>query len=99
MGFSSIILVGCEYDYLLKCHGNGNYRPQHFYEGEPSIGFEPFDFDLALKLHLGLREQSHWTLRLAQSQGVKIVNANPTSYLDIFHRVPLSDMLDDRGIE
>jgi hypothetical protein len=101
MGFSEIYLVGCDYDSLWKWDGSGTYlRPnvyQHFYDGEPSTGFEPMDLDGELREKLALRQQFRWTNQIALQQNTRIFNANPKSYLDVLPKIPLESVLKTSG--
>jgi len=93
MGFSEICLLGCDHDKLWKWDGSGNLRLDHFYAGAPSIGYERPDIDQALRAQLKVREQYRWSNELARSRGTRIFNASPASYIDIFPKVRLEDVV------
>jgi len=97
MGFSEVYLLGCDYDVLWKWDGSSRYLRKdlykHFYQGAPTVGYEPMDLDGELRGHLRLREQYRWTDDIAARQNTRLVNANPQSYLDILPRVPLESVL------
>jgi hypothetical protein len=93
MGFAEIYLLGCDHNFIWQWDGSKENKMEHFYEGEPSIGYLPFDVDRALQGHLKVRQQYRWTHQLALAQNTKIYNASPSSYIDIFPRVRLEDVI------
>jgi hypothetical protein len=96
MGFSEIYLLGCDHDNLWKWDGQSNENQlDHFYEGTPSIGYQhqSFDVDRTLKVHLKVREQYKWVNELAKKRNAQIFNASAVSYINIFPRVNLDDII------
>lgn len=96
MGFSNIYLLGCDHNNLWTWDGkSAQNQLQHFYDGVPSIGYQhqAFDIDHTLRAHLRVREQYKWVNQLAQRKNAKILNATPGSYIDIFPRVNLEDVV------
>jgi len=94
MGFSEIYLVGCDHDNLWRWDGSPHHTPEHFYDGSPTAGYMPFDVDQSLRAHLTLREQYRWANQLALHHNIRIINANPKSYIDIFPKVSLETLFD-----
>ena len=94
MGFSEIYLVGCDHDKLWRWDGSVPIYQQHFYNGAPTIGHKPFDVDFELRNCLRYREQYRWTHHIAIRQNIRIVNANPKSYIEIFPKISLSALFD-----
>jgi len=93
MGFTEICLVGCDHGTLWQWDGSPSHQVEHFFDGDPSIGAEPFDVDAALRAHLSLRDQYRWTRELADRLRIRLINANPDSFIDILPRLPLSKCL------
>jgi len=95
MGFKKIYLLGCDHDNLWLWDGKSKYNQlEHFYDGDPSIGYQhqEFDVDRTLRAHLKVREQYKWVNNVALSKGIQIFNASPKSYIDIFPRVKYEDL-------
>lgn len=96
LGFSEIYLLGCDHDNLWKWDGRSEENQlHHFYDGKPSIGYQHtyFDVDRTMQSHLKVREQYKWVNRVAQKKGIQIFNASPSSYINIFPRVNLDDIV------
>jgi hypothetical protein len=97
MGFSEIYLLGCDHNNIWTWDGVSNENQlEHFYNGTPSIGYQHpfFDVDRALHAHLKVREQYKWCHQLALSRKIKIFNASPLSYINIFPRINLEEVID-----
>lgn len=94
MGFTEIYLLGCDHNGLWKWDGaSRENKLEHFYDGAPSIGYQPFDVDQSLKAHLKVREQYRWTKGVADAMGTRIFNATPGSYIDLFPRVDFESVV------
>ena len=96
MGFSEIYLLGCDHNHIWQWDGTSDvHNLEHFYEGAPPIGYgsKSFVVDQSLRAHLKVREQYRWANQIAKKKGIKIFNASPTSYIDIFPGVNLDEVI------
>lgn len=96
MGFSEIYLLGCDHNNIWTWDGNSTQNQlEHFYDGTPSIGYQHqvFDIDRALISHIRVREQFKWIHQIALKSNVCVYNASPSSYINIFPKVNLGDIL------
>lgn len=89
MGFSQIYLIGCDHDTLFRWNGSSCHSPKHFYDGAPTVGYEPFDIEVNLKAFLRLRQQYRYINQIAQRNKIRIMNTSPTSFIDIFPKLSL----------
>ena len=96
MGFSEIYLLGCDHNHIWLWDGSSSgHHLEHFYQGAPSIGYggKSFDIDQSLRAHLKVREQYRWANQIARRKNIKIFNASPTSYIDIFPKVNIEEIV------
>ena len=102
MGFSEIYLIGCDHAHLWKWDGvtpftRENYY-QHFFQGAPSVGYEPMDLRKELRSALKTRDVYCWTSEVASHQGTRIYNANPRNYLNVLPGVSLAGLFEPSEI-
>ncbi len=88
MGFSEIVLVGFDHDWL----ANPDYS-RHFYATDRDRTDRLSEFSYLDIVRIIDRMWSiYYKLRtIAERGGVKIINAAPSSYLDVFPRVDMSE--------
>ncbi|MEO0618635.1 MAG: 6-hydroxymethylpterin diphosphokinase MptE-like protein [Pseudomonadota bacterium] len=102
MGFSRIVLIGCDMDYHVRPHEV--YR--HAYDDSPYIAdnrpvaelFEEGQVDLMARALCEYRAFAALG-RLAHGRGQEIINASAGGYLDVYPRVPLDKAIGIAGGE
>lgn len=96
MGFTEIYLLGCDHNSLWEWSDSSRQPVKHFYEGEPTIGYEPYDIDIMLEANLRLRYIYRWVAQIARKKNTHIFNTSLKSYIDIFPKVDLKFVLDKK---
>ena len=93
MGFKEIYLVGVDHDYLAELNEDGSST--HFYQVAEGLNDADFYKDKE-KLFFGFYKRwGHYRLMrtYAEKRGQRIFNASEKSYLDVFQRMKLEDVL------
>lgn len=105
MGFSEIYLLGCDHDYLVRKLSGKDFTDHHFYKDEEDQSSEKVlnyleEFSLEQWFHEYYFRWKEYRLILdhANSLGIDIFNATQGGMLDVFPRVNLEEVLNDKKI-
>lgn len=92
MGFKEIYLLGCDYNYF---GGTGGHCYDDKDELDGKKDYDGFAKNLAFYLRFyWITTEFHYLIaKLAKAKGVKVVNLTPTSLLDAYPRISVSDVL------
>jgi len=100
MGFSEIILLGCDHDWIL--HVNAS---MHFYtEDQHALNRNGYNewfgggLDGYFRDYLALWSQYRAIAAAAEKRGVRIINATEGGLLDVFPRANLSTLISQRRV-
>lgn len=98
MGFEKIYLLGCEHDFLKQPMSTTHITLKHFYEeppGDLADHYKTATYEASLSSCLRLfRNYRFFKEKIAKSHpGVRIFNATPNSFLDVFPMVDFDEVL------
>jgi len=87
MGFKEVYLLGCDYNAFCSA-GAG-----HCYDDKDEIKENPYNLAFYLKFYWITTEFHYLIAKLANKEGVRVVNLTPGSLLDAYPRKPASGVI------
>ena len=87
MGFKEVYILGCDYNAF--CSGGSG----HCYDDKGELNNNPYNLAFYLKFYWITTEFHYLVAKLANDNGVKVVNVTPGSLLDAYPRASLDTVL------
>src|SRR5258708_22569556 len=86
MGFTRIYLLGVDHDWLSHGGQHLNFYSQEEAESQPDGNLPEWNYHSLMEAVLTMWKVYEMLLRVAQREGIKIINATHGGFLDVFDR-------------